>query len=714
MRKLKLIYISLLALLVLGCNKDNENDIPDYSDVSWYTEAGGFAHTNLARQVGESLSFMDLSQGIYAHEWVLDSGNFYIEGDFQKGDDLTQFIIPNSGLSTDAYNINVLFMEEGLQGVRLHNKFYHPVEYIGFNSSHDEADTLTAHRDEEGMWVIDTTFYVDVYGVLEPEVIIEKEGEMLVHVKMDSIIYFEDGEQKVITDQDENIVFPTFDIEWGEVLTYRDMTASGRPDTRTWTFPSNAAVNGYDNGGDSNVDPENAVSVDLIFNSFEKSGAGSLETERTLDVVASKAKLNLPITFNVVPPTLKAEFKVYHRGVEVLHIGEDDIPSDDISTWTTLDIALDDELVFEDLTTEITTLNRAWNFESGIKAGETGTAQNESNIYSDIATGAKIGSFTVSQTINNEEQTSTKVIPLLINVTLTQEGDTEVLGDITTADEISNTILFYSNEELKDIPASSINDFSISGTDINAAPLSLSITSVALNPDNKKEVMITLDNEVYNSDEIQLAYTGSQIKSRADIPLNAFDLPVIGKNTASDVLDATFKSFEEYKGKDTGGSAKGWISSHDGAPKDTRYFYYQRTDERASDGDYSMKFFADYNLATISKDKKVETSVSEGHILDVPEGVYEVSLDIYVEDGSITSPLDENFEIKLTGESTLSYKIDYNALPKGEWTTIKIKKPFGPSNSTTKLVLQFDSDVASSGTVHFYLDNVSMRNLKTR
>ncbi|WP_044211101.1 hypothetical protein [Flammeovirga sp. OC4] len=715
MRTFKLIYISILALLVLGCNKDNENEIPEFSDISWYTEAGGFAHINLAREVGQSISFMDLSQGIYSHEWVLDSGNFFIEGDFKKGDDLTEFIVPNSGLSSDAYNVNVLFMEEGLQGVRLYNKFYHPVEYIGYNgTSHEEADTLTSYMDEEGMWVIDTTFYVDVYGVLEPEVIIEKDGEMLVHIKTDSIIYIENGEQKIITDQDENIEFPTFDVEWGEVITYRDVTSAGRPDSRAWTFPSNTSVNDYDNGGDSDLDPENAVSVDLIFDSFEKSGAGSLEIERTAEVIASKVKLNLPFTFNVIPPALKADFKVYHRGVEVLHIDGDNVPSDDISTWTTLDIALDDELVFEDLTLEITDLTREWNFVSGAKSGTTGTAQTETNTYSDIINAAKVGSFTVSRTINNEEQTSTKVIPLLLNVTLTQDGDTEVLGDITTTDEISNTILFSSNEELKDFETTVINDFSVTGTDVNDAPLSINITSVNLNPDNKKEVVITVDNDIYNSDNLQLVYTGTAIKSRADIPLNTFDLPVIGINNAVEVLDEAFKSFEEYKGKATGGAAKGWISSHDGAPKDTRYFYYQRTDSKASEGDYSMMFFADYDLATIAKDKKVETSVSEGHILDVPEGVYEVSLDIYAEDGAITSPLNENFEIKLTGTTTLSYKIDYNALPKGEWTTIKIRNTFGPSNSATKLVLQFDSEVSSSGNVHFYIDNVSMRGLKTR
>ncbi|NME71240.1 hypothetical protein [Flammeovirga aprica] len=714
MRKLRFIYISILALLVLGCNKDNENEIPAHSDISWYTEAGGFAHSNLAREVGQSLSFMDLSQGVYTHEWVLDSGNFFIEGDFVKGEDLTNYIIPNSGLSSDAYNVNVLFMEEGLQGVRLHNRFYHPVEYIGFNGSHDVADTLTSYLDEEGMWVIDTTLYVDVYGVVEPEMIVEKDGEVLVHVTADSMIYMENGEQKVITDLENKELWPVFEIEYGTELTYKDVTTKGRTDSRTWIFPTHATVNGYDNEGNNALEAENAVSVNLQFNAFDKASGGSFEAERTFETVASKAKITLPFMIDVVAPALKANFKVYHRGVEILHIDENNTPSEDIFTWTTLDIALDDELVFEDLTTEIVTLNRAWAFESGNRNGETATEKTETNLYNEIVNGAKIGRFTVSRTINNEEQTSSKVIPLLINVALTQEGDTEVLGDVSTADEISNTILFYSNEELQDIPSASLADFSVSGTDINDTPLSLSITSVAMNPDNKKEVVVTLDSDIYNSDNVTLAYSGDNIKSRADIPLNHFNKEVIGVNNAAQVLTDAFKSFEEYKGKATGGGAKGWTSSHDGAAKENRYFYFQRTDEKASDGDYSMKFFVDYNIADISKDKKVETSVTEEHLLDVPEGVYEVSVDIYVEEGTILSPLDENFEVKLTGETTYSYKVDYNALPRGEWTTIKMRKPFGPSNSASKMVIQFASDVASSGNLHFYIDNVSMRGLKTR
>ncbi|NLR93495.1 hypothetical protein [Flammeovirga agarivorans] len=714
MRKLNYIYISILALLALGCNKDNEEEIPAFSDVSWYTEAGGWAHVNLAREVGQSLSFMDLSQGVYSHEWVLDSGNYYIEGDFVKGDDLTNFIIPDMGLSSDAYNINVLFMEEGLQGVRLHNKFYHPVQYIGYNGSQEYADTLTSFMDEEGMWVIDTTFYVDVYGVIEPEISIEMEGEVLAYIYADSMVYLENGEQKVVTDMENKEAWPTFNIEMGSELTYKDNTTKGRTDTRTWTFPTNATVNGYDNEGNSNLDPENAISVELVFNEFSNSAGGSVEVERSLEVVASKSKVSLPFYITIVPPELKATFKVYHRGVEILHIDEDDMPNEDNTTWPTIDIALDDELVFEDLTNDAVELTRAWNFVSGAKAGETGTEQTETNTYNTLVSGVQIGSFTVSRTINKEEQTSTKVIPLNINVALIQDGDTEVLGDVTTSDEISNTISFFSNEVLQDIPSESINDFAISGNDYNEVALSLSITSVALNPDNKKEVIVTLNDNVYNSDQLQLSYNGTKIMSRAEVPLNSFDKTVVPVNNSAQIINETFKSFEEYKGKDTGGNAKGWISSHDGAPKDSRYFYFQRTDEKASDGEYSMKFFADYDLADISKDKKVETSVNEGHELSVPEGVYEVTVDIFVVDGTITSPADENLEIKLVGDATLAYKVDYNALPRGEWTTITLKKPFGPSNSTSKLVIQFASDVSSSGNVNFYIDNVSMKALQVR
>ncbi|OHX64433.1 hypothetical protein [Flammeovirga pacifica] len=713
MKYINKLIVVLLAILAMACNRDEENK-PSWSDVSWYTEAGGWAHQNLARQVGQSMSFMDLSQGVYSHQWLIDSGNYFIAGEFQKGDDLTDFIIPGSTNTSEDYNINVLFTVEGKQGVRLYNKFYNPVKYIGYNGDADHADTLESYLGDDGMWVIDTTLVVDVYGEIYAEAELEVDGQVIATINQDSMIYIQNGETKVLRDIDDKDQWPTLTIDLEQKFIYRDITSKGRTDTRTWVFPPNAEIVAFNNEGISYLEAENAIEVEMRFNDFvQKESAGNMTAERTYDVVADKQKIDLPFRFNVAPPELKAAYKVYHRGVEVLSIGEDDEPSEDESTWTTLDIALDDELVFEDLTNEVVEIKRAWEFVSGERSGESGTEKTDTNKYTTQGNGLKVGSFTVTRTINKEEQTDTKVIPLKLNVTLSQEGDTEILGDVFTMDEITNTVSFFSNEILQDIPASSASDFTISGTDYLGNPLTLNITAVALNPDDHKQVMITLDADTYNSDFLHLSYNGTAIISRAGIALNPFDLDVVNTNNAAQQLDDRFRSFEEYKGKENGGKAMGWFSSHDA--QSDRYFYYNRVDENASDGGFSLKFHLEDDISTINRLKKVETITSEDFFISYTESTYEISFDIYVVEGQITSPLTDNFEINMVSstQNTVS-TIDFNSIEKGKWVKVVIRDTYYDTTDKTKLQFQFKETTSSAGPVTFFIDNTSMKEIKVR
>lgn len=253
-------YIVIMLLLVTlfsSCEKDDSYNAPNsFSDVGWY-----FSDTegNLAVSIDDYITFSDLSQGTLSHEWSIDKGNFYLEHPIQRNDSVFDDKIMGSGTTEDK-TVSVLFKESGLQNVRLFNTFKEKVTFRGITNG--ERVFIDA-KEVEGKWVIDTTFVVDVYAKLVPEIRVEQKGVVLDHTKLDTIF-----------------------VEAGDVIDLFDESTVGRADYWQWAI------------GDARSNEQNTALVLKKLGIFEGSFAIS---RRGQNIPGGYEIYRIPAPFKVVP-----------------------------------------------------------------------------------------------------------------------------------------------------------------------------------------------------------------------------------------------------------------------------------------------------------------------------------------------------------------------------------------------------------------------------
>ena len=217
------IIISILCIAMLWtCNKDEYQDYtaPDeLSDVVWLIGLDNNSQEPFSINAETNISFLDLSQGVVSHEWIIEDGNNFLKEGFGNNDSLPAFIDGDAGLSITSPKAHVLFNNSGFNKVRLLDKFNRPVSYTSSQG--------TLHAVQEGnLWVIDTTFTFDVYAKLNPAFKVYQDGVEILSVTeadMPSI--------------DEIDSWPTVDVEAGTALTFEDLSTVGRPNGRSWRFP---------------------------------------------------------------------------------------------------------------------------------------------------------------------------------------------------------------------------------------------------------------------------------------------------------------------------------------------------------------------------------------------------------------------------------------------------------------------------------------------
>jgi hypothetical protein len=197
-----MLLVAAAFLAVFTACQDDEYDIPnDLSAVGWYTS--NFRNTEFQVGIDNYISFSDLSQNALSHSWTIGDGSYFLEGPISRTDSaFEQFIIPDAGMETAEETVHVLFTKGGLQPVRLYNTFSEKVVFMG-------RDTIEAKREGE-LWVIDTTFMVDVFDTIVPAVLIRQEG-VQVPVNEDTIY-----------------------VEAGGTLDFVDVSTVGRANTWQW------------------------------------------------------------------------------------------------------------------------------------------------------------------------------------------------------------------------------------------------------------------------------------------------------------------------------------------------------------------------------------------------------------------------------------------------------------------------------------------------
>lgn len=249
-----------MATLFVACKDESYEQPNTFSDVGFYT--GGARQNVLRSTVGNYMSFMDLSQGTVDHTWTIQEGNFFLEGPIERRDTVfEQFIINRGDTVSKEDVVHVLFSNGGFNEVTLHNTFHDSVAFRGNNGVEDYILPSVKVGD---LWVIDTTFVVDVYEDIVPEIEIRQDGALVSH----------ESPSDVIT------------VEVGGTLEFTDLTSIGRPTSRVWTV-----------AGELN-------SEQVFEPVFKKLGVQNAQINLTRSgefIPGGSARYVVPATINVVP-----------------------------------------------------------------------------------------------------------------------------------------------------------------------------------------------------------------------------------------------------------------------------------------------------------------------------------------------------------------------------------------------------------------------------
>jgi hypothetical protein len=238
-------YIALFILMVFyGCSKDYIEP-NKFSDSGWYTSQ--FREKVFRIGINDFVSFTDVSKNATSHAWLINEGSFFLKGTITSQDSIFDQFISGTALKSEEKTVNVLFKKSGLQQVRLYNTF---------------SENVASAQKVGNMYVVDTTFTVDVYDTIVAKIQIKQKG-MVIPLNTDTIY-----------------------VEAGQSVDFIDLTTIGRPDTRRWSI-----------GGETSTDSAATIT-------FKKMGvfSGSFQSSRTgQHIPGDWDDLRIPNPIKVIP-----------------------------------------------------------------------------------------------------------------------------------------------------------------------------------------------------------------------------------------------------------------------------------------------------------------------------------------------------------------------------------------------------------------------------
>jgi len=585
-------YILLVASLSILFACDDDYVAPQtITDASWL-----ISETNNVRinegiykvNQGAWISFVDLSKGMIEHEWRIGEGCHFMTTGFGKDEaDYSKFVIEGAGRVTTDAKAHVYFGEPGIKNVQLYNTF---PDSVAFTSTGETiggvfmpGDTLAAIRRGE-VWVIDTTFQVDVYGEVLPAIsvyqLIEDDNGTVIEEKL--VAQVEEG--KFYTEEDK-ADFPFIKIGLGEKLRFVDETSYDRPDSTAW------AINIADG------------------------------------VTIKSAQRDTAIGFNEL-------------GFITDMIGQVNV------------IRKDDETT-----------------------GVPGAA-------------------------------AVTLIPLQLEVGPSSKPF-RIDGDLKDqADELS--LNFAVTGAVGEIKANAKDAFTVfvNNSDAGLVDYAIAVDAVTTNPDNDAEIILTLAERIYNTDDVVVSYSpGSEdqqiIRSDTKI-MDAFDKqPVMGylEGVNLFVVNNGFE-VEAAKNKTQNAGAEGYW---DGKNKSAG-LAWTRTTEQAAEGEYSLKFSHELTEAR-----------TMGHASafpnETPVGHFKVSLKLWIATGTTLSTL----TTAATGPSaTWNDLDDAGKYPRDTWVTVEQVVEATTSLKGNKLTYFIPFDAGYTGTQTFYIDDARWEFLEYR
>ncbi|WP_452229122.1 MULTISPECIES: hypothetical protein [unclassified Lacinutrix] len=267
MKKIFIISALILAFIV-SCEKDDyEAPYGDFSSLLW-TTTEGFEESDYVSALNNYIGFRDVSENALTHSWHIPSTTNLLNGDFNAEQDTvyTNFISSAGPLASSQNHINVIFRQPGVKEIELRNTF---------------RDSVAESVFSDGVWKVNKIFTVTVFDDIKPMFKVMKGTEEILSVS-----------EADMPSEANAASWPTITLEAGEQLTYIDLTITGDPDGRTWSF----------NGG--SMDTSGGESVNLSYNGLGNYTAGSITSKRN-DAAKpdGEATKIIPLKIEVIPST---------------------------------------------------------------------------------------------------------------------------------------------------------------------------------------------------------------------------------------------------------------------------------------------------------------------------------------------------------------------------------------------------------------------------
>ncbi|GJM64265.1 hypothetical protein [Persicobacter diffluens] len=270
------IFIAFTTLMLWGCVQDYQIPSHEFSDLAWNSNKNGERFWVLNE--GEHVTMYNLSQGLVYQSWEISEGTYFLDGNFDANSDLSEHVLEDSVSYTNEKMVHIYYPTEGTYEINLNSSFEEEVYRVGFDN-----DTLrSTFNAEDGLWHVDTTFVVDVYGSVKPAFEVEYKGEIVLEIE---------GDQEVPTTDADKANWKKLEVEAGEPLIFRDLTTKGRPNTRQWLL------------NQAQEEESREEEFAALYSKLGTHYAGELLAIRTGDEIISsnRQRKAIPLQISVIP-----------------------------------------------------------------------------------------------------------------------------------------------------------------------------------------------------------------------------------------------------------------------------------------------------------------------------------------------------------------------------------------------------------------------------
>ena len=381
---------------------------------------------------------------------------------------------------------------------------------------------------------------------------------------------------------------------------------------------------------------------------------------------------------------------------------------EDTSSFQKITIEAGTGLYYKDISMLGRPNGRIWNFEGGIpQTSEDEEVKVQYNRLGEYKAEITINRDRRGNSLNAAEQT--KVLPIIVEVipstkpfVITGEGKGED-DDSDTAG--TSTFSFNVNGELENFTGAE-NDFTVNVVN-GAFNQNFTVTSARVNSSNATKVDLVLNQPILNSDTVTFSYNGTAIKSVDNRTLEPFSSISVEPLNTNLLTNASNPGFENAVTNDRQVNSQGYNlfvgggNSLDNARNADGSLMINRSTERASAGNASLKFDADLPLAA----GFLSLSNTLAKNSTIPAGDYKLAFDVYLENGTGFQGL---FTV-VQGGTPQGAATPFNAPGTGQWFRVERDFSLGAPLSRN-IILNFrnNDNAGITGRQVFYIDNIQV------